>query len=162
MLRQAKAGCVFKSRSLNYHHLRRPGYISTQARSCRVSVTAVENRAWTETWSLSMTSTGTHPWESSRYTYPTLIVSFISLFLPCHLITIWFFIQESKGYFVHHFAPSDLPRIPKNVVFIIDRSGSMHGRKMEQVCLCFECVACCNDAKGLTTEHCTYISIQCM
>ncbi|KAK6321033.1 hypothetical protein J4Q44_G00080090 [Coregonus suidteri] len=41
-------------------------------------------------------------------------------------------LKESKGYFVHHFAPSDLPRIPKNVVFIIDRSGSMHGRKMEQ------------------------------
>ncbi|KAM9525317.1 inter-alpha-trypsin inhibitor heavy chain H3-like [Salvelinus alpinus] len=41
-------------------------------------------------------------------------------------------LKESKGYFVHHFAPSDLPRIPKNVVFIIDQSGSMHGRKMEQ------------------------------
>uniref|UniRef100_A0A674EXK8 Inter-alpha-trypsin inhibitor heavy chain H3-like n=1 Tax=Salmo trutta TaxID=8032 RepID=A0A674EXK8_SALTR len=41
-------------------------------------------------------------------------------------------LHESEGYFVHHFAPSDLPRIPKNLVFIIDRSGSMHGRKMEQ------------------------------
>ncbi|XP_055766838.1 inter-alpha-trypsin inhibitor heavy chain H3-like isoform X1 [Salvelinus fontinalis] len=41
-------------------------------------------------------------------------------------------LNESEGYFVHHFAPSDLPRIPKNVVFIIDRSGSMNGRKMEQ------------------------------
>nr|XP_046196188.1 inter-alpha-trypsin inhibitor heavy chain H4-like isoform X2 [Oncorhynchus gorbuscha] len=41
-------------------------------------------------------------------------------------------LKESKGYFVHHFAPSDLPRVPKNVVFIIDRSGSMHGRKMKQ------------------------------
>uniref|UniRef100_A0A667YEA3 Inter-alpha-trypsin inhibitor heavy chain 3b, tandem duplicate 1 n=1 Tax=Myripristis murdjan TaxID=586833 RepID=A0A667YEA3_9TELE len=39
---------------------------------------------------------------------------------------------KSDGYFVHHFAPGDLPRIPKNVVFIIDRSGSMHGRKIEQ------------------------------
>ncbi|XP_026077845.1 inter-alpha-trypsin inhibitor heavy chain H3-like [Carassius auratus] len=38
----------------------------------------------------------------------------------------------SNGYFVHYFAPSDVPRIPKNVVFIIDRSGSMHGRKMDQ------------------------------
>ncbi|XP_073681751.1 inter-alpha-trypsin inhibitor heavy chain H3-like isoform X2 [Garra rufa] len=38
----------------------------------------------------------------------------------------------SKGYFVHYFAPSDVPRIPKNVVFIIDRSGSMQGRKIEQ------------------------------
>ncbi|KAK7916627.1 hypothetical protein WMY93_012388 [Mugilogobius chulae] len=41
-------------------------------------------------------------------------------------------IQTRDGYFVHHFAPSNLPRIPKNVVFVIDQSGSMHGRKMEQ------------------------------
>ncbi|XP_054883457.1 inter-alpha-trypsin inhibitor heavy chain H3-like isoform X2 [Poeciliopsis prolifica] len=41
-------------------------------------------------------------------------------------------IKTSNGYFVHHFAPSNLPRIPKNVVFVIDRSGSMHGRKMQQ------------------------------
>uniref|UniRef100_H3C3N0 Inter-alpha-trypsin inhibitor heavy chain 3b, tandem duplicate 2 n=1 Tax=Tetraodon nigroviridis TaxID=99883 RepID=H3C3N0_TETNG len=41
-------------------------------------------------------------------------------------------IQRSPGYFVHHFAPSNLQRIPKNVVFIIDQSGSMHGRKIEQ------------------------------
>ncbi|XP_077060068.1 inter-alpha-trypsin inhibitor heavy chain H3-like [Siphateles boraxobius] len=41
-------------------------------------------------------------------------------------------VMVSNGYFVHYFAPSDVPRIPKNVVFIIDRSGSMSGRKMEQ------------------------------
>ncbi|XP_006783399.1 inter-alpha-trypsin inhibitor heavy chain H3-like [Neolamprologus brichardi] len=41
-------------------------------------------------------------------------------------------IKKSDRYFVHHFAPSDLPRIPKNVVFVIDQSGSMHGRKIEQ------------------------------
>ncbi|XP_035243557.1 inter-alpha-trypsin inhibitor heavy chain H3-like isoform X8 [Anguilla anguilla] len=41
-------------------------------------------------------------------------------------------IQVSRGYFVHYFAPTGLPRIPKNVVFIIDQSGSMHGRKIEQ------------------------------
>ncbi|XP_057217642.1 inter-alpha-trypsin inhibitor heavy chain H3-like isoform X2 [Triplophysa rosa] len=41
-------------------------------------------------------------------------------------------ITVSNGYFIHYFAPSDIPRISKNVVFIIDRSGSMHGRKMEQ------------------------------
>uniref|UniRef100_A0A8C2KDU6 Zgc:112265 n=1 Tax=Cyprinus carpio TaxID=7962 RepID=A0A8C2KDU6_CYPCA len=39
---------------------------------------------------------------------------------------------EVMGYFVHYFAPSDVPRIPKNVVFIIDQSGSMHGRKIDQ------------------------------
>lgn len=41
--------------------------------------------------------------------------------------------QIVNGYFVHFFAPPDLPRVPKNVAFVIDRSGSMHGRKLEQV-----------------------------
>ncbi|KAK7119147.1 hypothetical protein R3I94_021110 [Phoxinus phoxinus] len=41
-------------------------------------------------------------------------------------------VMVSNGYFVHYFAPSDVSRIPKNVVFIIDRSGSMHGKKMHQ------------------------------
>ncbi|CAK6973776.1 inter-alpha-trypsin inhibitor heavy chain H3-like isoform X6 [Scomber scombrus] len=41
-------------------------------------------------------------------------------------------IQTSDGYFVHHFAPSSLSRIPKNFVFLIDKSGSMHGKKIEQ------------------------------
>uniref|UniRef100_A0A3P9NRB6 Inter-alpha-trypsin inhibitor heavy chain H3-like n=1 Tax=Poecilia reticulata TaxID=8081 RepID=A0A3P9NRB6_POERE len=40
--------------------------------------------------------------------------------------------RTSDGYFVHHFAPSSLPRIPKNVIFVIDQSGSMHGRKIKQ------------------------------
>ncbi|XP_066551579.1 inter-alpha-trypsin inhibitor heavy chain H3 [Amia ocellicauda] len=41
-------------------------------------------------------------------------------------------IQIMNGYFVHHFAPSDLPRVRKNVVFVIDESGSMYGTKMRQ------------------------------
>ncbi|XP_049895010.1 inter-alpha-trypsin inhibitor heavy chain H3-like isoform X6 [Epinephelus moara] len=41
-------------------------------------------------------------------------------------------IQIVNGYFVHFFAPPDLPRVPKNVVFVIDRSGSMSGRKIQQ------------------------------
>ncbi|KAM7402533.1 hypothetical protein PAMP_017761 [Pampus punctatissimus] len=41
-------------------------------------------------------------------------------------------IQIVNGYFVHFFAPPDLPRVPKNVVFVIDRSGSMSGQKMLQ------------------------------
>ncbi|KAM6927228.1 inter-alpha-trypsin inhibitor heavy chain H3-like [Xenentodon cancila] len=41
-------------------------------------------------------------------------------------------LKTSDGYFLHHFAPSNLPRIPKNVIFIIDQSGSMFGRKIEQ------------------------------
>ncbi|XP_067359338.1 inter-alpha-trypsin inhibitor heavy chain H3-like isoform X2 [Channa argus] len=41
-------------------------------------------------------------------------------------------IQIVNGYFVHFFAPPDLPRVPKNAVFVIDKSGSMFGRKIEQ------------------------------
>lgn len=41
--------------------------------------------------------------------------------------------QIVNGYFVHFFAPQGLPVVPKNVVFVIDVSGSMYGRKMEQV-----------------------------
>ncbi|NXY21460.1 ITIH4 inhibitor, partial [Atrichornis clamosus] len=41
-------------------------------------------------------------------------------------------IQIVNGYFVHYFAPRDMPVFPKNVVFVIDRSGSMAGRKIEQ------------------------------
>ncbi|KAJ3602961.1 hypothetical protein NHX12_030705 [Muraenolepis orangiensis] len=41
-------------------------------------------------------------------------------------------IQVVNGYFVHFFSPPDLPRVPKNVVFVIDRSGSMSGTKIQQ------------------------------
>ncbi|CAN9512530.1 unnamed protein product [Ophioblennius macclurei] len=41
-------------------------------------------------------------------------------------------IQVVNGYFVHFFSPPDLPRVPKNVVFVIDISGSMSGTKMKQ------------------------------
>ncbi|XP_032860530.2 inter-alpha-trypsin inhibitor heavy chain H4 [Tyto alba] len=41
-------------------------------------------------------------------------------------------IQIVNGYFVHYFAPHELPVFPKNVIFVIDRSGSMAGRKIEQ------------------------------
>ncbi|XP_693183.5 inter-alpha-trypsin inhibitor heavy chain H3 [Danio rerio] len=41
-------------------------------------------------------------------------------------------IQIVNGYFVHFFAPEGLPQMPKNVVFVIDRSGSMMGEKMKQ------------------------------
>ncbi|XP_041446959.1 inter-alpha-trypsin inhibitor heavy chain H3 isoform X2 [Xenopus laevis] len=41
-------------------------------------------------------------------------------------------IQVVNGYFVHFFAPSKLKGVPKNVVFIIDRSGSMYGVKLKQ------------------------------
>ncbi|XP_072438156.1 inter-alpha-trypsin inhibitor heavy chain H3-like isoform X2 [Chiloscyllium punctatum] len=41
-------------------------------------------------------------------------------------------VQIVNGYFVHHFAPANLTRIPKNVIFVIDHSGSMSGTKMRQ------------------------------
>ncbi|XP_068108914.1 inter-alpha-trypsin inhibitor heavy chain H3-like [Hyperolius riggenbachi] len=41
-------------------------------------------------------------------------------------------IQVVNGYFVHFFAPPKLTNVPKNVVYVIDRSGSMKGRKIEQ------------------------------
>ncbi|NXP59459.1 ITIH4 inhibitor, partial [Chloropsis cyanopogon] len=41
-------------------------------------------------------------------------------------------IQIVNGYFVHYFAPQEMPMLPKNVIFVIDRSGSMTGRKIEQ------------------------------
>uniref|UniRef100_A0A8C8RHR5 Inter-alpha-trypsin inhibitor heavy chain 4 n=1 Tax=Pelusios castaneus TaxID=367368 RepID=A0A8C8RHR5_9SAUR len=41
-------------------------------------------------------------------------------------------IQIVNGYFVHYFAPSEMPIFPKNVIFVVDKSGSMSGRKIEQ------------------------------
>ncbi|XP_039403074.1 inter-alpha-trypsin inhibitor heavy chain H4 isoform X8 [Mauremys reevesii] len=41
-------------------------------------------------------------------------------------------IQIVNGYFVHYFAPSEMPTFPKNVIFVVDQSGSMSGRKIEQ------------------------------
>ncbi|KAH0512377.1 Inter-alpha-trypsin inhibitor heavy chain H5 [Microtus ochrogaster] len=42
-------------------------------------------------------------------------------------------IQVLNGYFVHYFAPKDLPPLPKNVVFVLDISASMVGAKLQQV-----------------------------
>uniref|UniRef100_A0A2K5VKS9 Inter-alpha-trypsin inhibitor heavy chain family member 6 n=1 Tax=Macaca fascicularis TaxID=9541 RepID=A0A2K5VKS9_MACFA len=41
-------------------------------------------------------------------------------------------VQIYDGYFIHYFAPRGLPPMEKNVVFVIDVSGSMFGTKMEQ------------------------------
>ncbi|KAF2898985.1 hypothetical protein ILUMI_07190 [Ignelater luminosus] len=41
------------------------------------------------------------------------------------------FVQD--GYFVHFFAPSDLEPLPKHIVFVLDRSASMQGQKIEQL-----------------------------
>ncbi|XP_053570493.1 inter-alpha-trypsin inhibitor heavy chain H3 [Bombina bombina] len=41
-------------------------------------------------------------------------------------------LQVVNGYFVHYFAPSKLPVVPKNTIFVIDRSDSMWGQNMNQ------------------------------
>ncbi|XP_072309848.1 inter-alpha-trypsin inhibitor heavy chain H5 [Eucyclogobius newberryi] len=41
-------------------------------------------------------------------------------------------VQVLNGHFVHFFAPKDLPAVPKNVVFVIDTSASMVGKKIKQ------------------------------
>ncbi|XP_069501430.1 inter-alpha-trypsin inhibitor heavy chain H6 [Ambystoma mexicanum] len=41
-------------------------------------------------------------------------------------------VQIYNGYFVHYFAPRGLPTVQKNVVFVIDVSGSMYGTKIKQ------------------------------
>ncbi|KAJ8381575.1 hypothetical protein SKAU_G00023530 [Synaphobranchus kaupii] len=41
-------------------------------------------------------------------------------------------LQVSDGHFVQFFAPSKLEPLPKNIVFVIDVSGSMWGLKMKQ------------------------------
>ncbi|XP_070793128.1 inter-alpha-trypsin inhibitor heavy chain H4-like isoform X2 [Pituophis catenifer annectens] len=41
-------------------------------------------------------------------------------------------IQIVNGYFVHYFAPSEMPVFPKNIIFVIDKSGSMAGNKIRQ------------------------------
>ncbi|XP_032896044.1 inter-alpha-trypsin inhibitor heavy chain H2 [Amblyraja radiata] len=41
-------------------------------------------------------------------------------------------LQVSDGYFVHFIAPDNLPPLLKNIIFVIDVSGSMWGIKMKQ------------------------------
>lgn len=70
--------------------------------------------------------------EAIRYMSQLLFLFFFHQ-THCFAFPNFTYYQISDGYFVHHFAPSNLPRIPKNVVFVIDKSGSMHGRKIIQV-----------------------------
>lgn len=37
------------------------------------------------------------------------------------------------GYFVHFLAPEGLDPMPMDIVFVLDRSGSMSGNKMKQL-----------------------------
>ncbi|XKL64670.1 hypothetical protein PGB90_004756 [Kerria lacca] len=42
-------------------------------------------------------------------------------------------ILVDEGYFVHFYAPTNLKTLPKHVLFVLDISGSMAGRKIEQL-----------------------------
>merc|ERR1711936_884897 len=42
-------------------------------------------------------------------------------------------VQVIDGYFVHFFAPDDLETLPKHVVYVLDISGSMSGKKLDQM-----------------------------
>ncbi|XP_069689610.1 inter-alpha-trypsin inhibitor heavy chain H4-like [Periplaneta americana] len=42
-------------------------------------------------------------------------------------------ILVNEGYFVHFFVPEDMPPLKKHVIFVLDVSGSMRGRKIEQL-----------------------------
>lgn len=41
--------------------------------------------------------------------------------------------QVNEGYFVHFFAPESLQTMRKHVIFVLDYSGSMGGRKLQQL-----------------------------
>ena len=41
-------------------------------------------------------------------------------------------IQIGGGRFIHYFAPDNMPTVPKHIIFVIDVSGSMAGRKLQQ------------------------------
>ncbi|KAL6464274.1 hypothetical protein MHYP_G00265910 [Metynnis hypsauchen] len=56
-------------------------------------------------------------------------------------------LQTSSGYFVHYFSPTNVPRIPKNVVFIISRGHFMQVRKMQQTRM-----AMCNILEDLASD----------
>ncbi|XP_021926136.1 inter-alpha-trypsin inhibitor heavy chain H3-like isoform X2 [Zootermopsis nevadensis] len=42
-------------------------------------------------------------------------------------------IMFMDGYFVHFFAAEDVPPLPKHIIFVVDTSGSMWGRKLQQL-----------------------------
>lgn len=57
----------------------------------------------------------------------------VSLPLVKLILLYFYLLQVHDGYFVHYFAPRGLPVVPKDVIFVIDISGSMIGTKIKQV-----------------------------
>lgn len=50
-----------------------------------------------------------------------------------HIWFICFLFQVHNGHFVHYFSPRGLPVVSKEIIFVIDISGSMIGTKIKQV-----------------------------
>uniref|UniRef100_A0A670YGU6 Inter-alpha-trypsin inhibitor heavy chain family member 6 n=1 Tax=Pseudonaja textilis TaxID=8673 RepID=A0A670YGU6_PSETE len=50
-----------------------------------------------------------------------------------HFGSFFCFSQIYNGYFAHYFAPRGMPLLQKDVVFVIDISGSMYGTKLKQI-----------------------------
>ena len=71
-------------------------------------------------YSISMVSTWLVCWESH---YHIVMTSLLKLLLTYQVV---------NGYFVHHFSPEGISPVSKNVVFVIDISGSMAGHKIDQ------------------------------
>lgn len=42
-------------------------------------------------------------------------------------------LQVDEGYFIHFYAPTNLKTLNKHILFALDISGSMAGRKIEQL-----------------------------
>lgn len=64
---------------------------------------------------------------------PKTVLVILFLFLNATSVALLFLHQVLNGYFVHYFAPKNLPPLPKNVVFVLDISASMVGAKLQQV-----------------------------
>lgn len=60
-------------------------------------------------------------------------VKYVKVIIIFDNIYIKFQILVNEGYFVHFFAPSDLPPLPKYVLFVLDTSGSMFGTRIRQL-----------------------------
>ncbi|XP_041429103.1 inter-alpha-trypsin inhibitor heavy chain H6 [Xenopus laevis] len=71
------------------------------------------------------------PTEQAAHSRPGVTADFV-LHYDVSLKDVAGDVQIYNGYFVHYFAPRGLPPIQKNVIFVIDVSGSMFGTKIKQ------------------------------
>ncbi|MFW3145620.1 MAG: VIT domain-containing protein [Thermoplasmatota archaeon] len=70
-----------------------------------------------------------------------IMIQYIEEAPPINVTLVTFIDGSGKGYFMHVFSPQleDLGNyLPKDIIFVLDRSGSMEGRKIEQLKDAFE------------------------